>query len=198
MTIQNCLNVPLAAPSSPTPSQIGRRSLLCALAALPVASAVPAVATAPAASAANPVALLMVGPGDPTFAAIGRHKQAFEKYLAAIDAQKVIEDEVGFDDDDPRLIAALAATREASNRFDQGAYEFLTFEPKTITGVIALLAYYAENTVLNKQYFPDNDRPLSEGREGAIPFGIAMARMVCRTITRLGARAMLAESMVQA
>lgn len=159
MTLQRPMFPPVAV-NTLLSSQIGRRSLLCGLAAM-----VPAhVATTPAAPGPLfPVsAALNAGP-DPIMAAIAAHRRAVAKIEACESFEQCLP---------------------VSNAADAAAWAMLEIEPTGIGGVAALLAYFAKFTVEVDAYFPELDRANWED-ENAIPFAAALARRMAAAVCRI-------------
>lgn len=129
MTIERPMFPPRAEPV-PSTLQIGRRGLLCGLAAVPALAALPAPLYPPASAASA-----MAAP-DPILAAIEAHVFA------------VLEFEQAFDGTDAEI-------NEASAEADQAAWAMLQVEPTSIEGVWALLIYFAQCSDDDEQLFPE-------------------------------------------
>jgi hypothetical protein len=121
-------------------SQLNRRSVLSAAAALPVA-AVPAVA------------LGMATDADPIFAAIQRYRDASASFAALF--------EMDLEDDDPRKAVAMDATSATADAL-------LEIRPTTVEGVAALLRFAYEHEKGNHGVWPDGyvDDDGDDGRFG--------------------------------
>ena len=101
----------------PRAEALSRRTMLGALAVLPVA--VPAAAAVP----------------DPVFAAIERYKVLSAEYTVAVDRRAPLED------DDPDLLEAEDETSRTSSALFEQMDLIFTFRPSTVAGVAALLKY---------------------------------------------------------
>jgi hypothetical protein len=147
------------------------------------------------------VAQAAAGP-DPIFAAIEAHRKAHAEFGTIHDRECALEEELPHDKhrsglhpggeivetDDPRWIAAIQATHEASHLADEAAAGLAGIEPTTIAGVCALLNYFVEVEAIDGgALWPDNliddDEPALE--HWSASFGYFVARNVARALARL-------------
>jgi hypothetical protein len=81
---------------------------------------------------------------DPICALIAKHLEAIKTYLAVVRVESRLRA------DDPRYRAADKASRAAANRADKLLLKVLTARPKSLTGVVALLAHIGQWEFLKK------------------------------------------------
>jgi hypothetical protein len=143
-------------PADQSPSQIGRRGLLCGVAATSAAAAL-AAATPPAAATGSP---------DPIFAAIEAHRRAAQKSEEAVGRQYALEtklvSELKGDPDrftiahnDPAYIEAEQTVSTASDEMFDRSLDLLDANPTSVAGAAALLRYVSSEDLGDDWRFPD-------------------------------------------
>lgn len=156
MTLNRPMFPPRAEPhASPLPTQIGRRGVLCALAAMPASAVLPSE---------TPLSAVLTEP-DPIFAAIEDHRQACDRFSRAV------EIEVGLAGYDPAIIAAREETRQANDEMFGRARALHDVMPSTPAGCAALLHHVAAagdtGRVSDDWRFPDNSGEDDPGEDFA-------------------------------
>jgi hypothetical protein len=131
---------------------------------------------------------------DPIFAAIEAHRRAVATHSEAVGTEGALEESLPDDQqrsvltvwreeivetDDPRWIAAIRARWATSNSMDDLAIDLLNTEPTTVTGIEALLRYFAGQ---EKELFP-YEVSHDDGSEG--PFGSYLVRHAADALRKI-------------
>jgi hypothetical protein len=131
---------------------------------------------------------------DPIFAAIETHRRAIAAHSEAVGTEDALGANLPDDQqrsvltawreeivetDDPRWIAAIRARWATSNSMDDLAIDLLNTEPTTVTGIEALLRYFAGQ---EKELFP-YEVSHDDGSEG--PFGSYLVRHAADALRKI-------------
>jgi hypothetical protein len=131
---------------------------------------------------------------DPIFPAIESHRRAVAAHGEAVETEMALEvslpedqrqsdikvwEEKIVETDDPRWLAAVRARWEASNSMDDLAIDLLNTEPATLSGIEALLRYFADQ---EEGLFPEEVNH-DDGSEDA--FGAYLVRHAADALRKI-------------
>jgi hypothetical protein len=93
---------------------------------------------------------------------------------------------------DPRNVSAERAALAANDKMDEASADLVDIEPTSLAGVIALLAYFAENDVKDggdgtafPETLSDDDDPAINKNCNGAPYSYFIAQNVKRALSRL-------------